>query len=148
MHTQTQTPTESYTFSSTPITSTFYFCLTPPSLSLPLLLFFTLRVCKAFPWLAVINLLFLGAGSWLRARKCSYKAKIETQKNRAAFLVSTHSRCCSSPRGNTAAHNKGRALCGASNITPDIHAHMCLLWDKKCAAQQIKKTKKKFFLIH
>lgn len=40
----------------------------------------SLCCCKAFPWLAVINLPSLGAGSWLRASECSYKAKTAIQK--------------------------------------------------------------------
>lgn len=58
------------------------FCL-PHFLHLPsstLSLSFALCCCKAFPWLAVINLPSPGAGSWLRARKRSYKAKTAIQK--------------------------------------------------------------------
>lgn len=54
-----------------------------PSLQLPsptIFLSFALCCCKAFPWLAVINLPSLGAGSWLRASERSYKAKTAIQK--------------------------------------------------------------------
>ena len=51
-----------------------------PSLTLSLFPLLSLCCCKAFPWLAVINLPSLGAGSWLRASEHSYKAKTAIQK--------------------------------------------------------------------
>lgn len=111
----------SYLFLSLPL----HLC-TPPSLHLPsptLFLPFPLCCCKAFPWLAVINLPSLGAGSWLRASERSYKAKtaIQTQSRLSCFQSTTYcsSRCCS-PQGNTAPHNKGMTLDAASHMTPQL----------------------------
>lgn len=129
----TQALTESHSFYSylllsLPLKTTVphLFVFSPLSIfpSPPLFLSFALCCCKAFPWLAVINLPSRGAGSWLRASKRSYKAKTAIQKNRAAFLVSraprnSHSHCCS-PQGKAAAHNNGRTLDAASHITPRL----------------------------
>ncbi len=89
-HTDTKThspftPTYSY---HSPLPAQRLLTFVSPPLSLPSLhppsptLFLSFALCcyKAFPWLAVINLPSLGAGSWLRASKRSYKAKTAIQK--------------------------------------------------------------------
>lgn len=87
MHTQAQTLTESHTFYSYLLPSrqqnSRYLLFYPLSLlSFPShpIAFLCFPLLSAFPWLAVINLPSLGAESWLRARKRSYKAKTAIQK--------------------------------------------------------------------
>lgn len=83
----THTHKHSYLLISLPLSTQRFltFVFPPPSLLciFPIPLYsspFSLGCCKAFPWLAVINLPSPGAGSWLRASKCSYKAKTAIQK--------------------------------------------------------------------